>query len=501
MIFSELDVVLLSRIQFALTIMFHYLFPPLTIGLGIIIAYLEGMFVWTKDKVYIQAARFWTQIFGLNFAIGVASGIVMEFEFGTNWAMYSRFVGDVFGSALAAEGIFAFFLESGFLAVLVFGYKRVSPAFHFFSACMVALGSIFSSIWITVANSWQQTPAGHRIVQMTRDGEPWFVNGEPVMRAEIYDFWAMVFNPSSIHRLIHVWLGCFIVGACLVLSISAYYVIRNRHLEFARKSFSGALILALGSCLAMFVSGHFQARMVYAHQPAKMAAFEGHFETGAADMTLVGIPDPEKETVDFAIGIPGGLSFLIHDDFEEPVIGLDKFRNQDRPPVLIPFFCYRIMIGVGVGLCALTLLSTFWLFRGTLYQRRWLMWIFVISIFPAIAANEAGWVATEVGRQPWIVQAPFELDESGSRIEDEQGHFVYRESEGLRTTNAVSRAIKSEQVLGSIVMFGFGYFLLGALWLFVLNRKIQKGPEDEWDDSDPDHKVSDEGHVGLTGGR
>ena len=198
---AEMDVVMLSRIQFALTIMFHYLFPPLTIGLGIVIAYLEGMFLWKKEAIYMKAARFWTGIFAVNFAIGVATGIVMEFEFGTNWAMYSRFVGDVFGSALAAEGIFAFFLESGFLAILVYGHDRVSPAFHFFSACMVALGSIFSSVWITIANSWQQTPAGHEIVQMTRNGEPWFIDGQAVMRAEIVDFWAMVFNPSTVHRL------------------------------------------------------------------------------------------------------------------------------------------------------------------------------------------------------------------------------------------------------------------------------------------------------------
>ena len=498
MLFAEMDVVMLSRIQFALTIMFHYLFPPLTIGLGIIIAYLEGMYVWTKEKTYIEAARFWTQIFGLNFAIGVATGIVMEFEFGTNWAMYSRFVGDVFGSALAAEGIFAFFLESGFLAVLVFGYKRVSPGFHFFAACMVALGSIFSSIWITVANSWQQTPAGHRIVQMMRDGEPWFVDGVPVMRAEIYDFWAMVFNPSSMHRLIHVWLGCFIVGAFLVLSISAFYVLRRKHLEFARKSFSGALVLALLSCLGMFVSGHFQARMVYAYQPAKMAAFEGHYETGTADMALIGIPNSDKEKIDFAIKVPGGLSFLIHDDFEKPVWGLDKFKKEDRPPVLIPFVCYRIMVGVGVGFAILTVFSTYWLWRDRLYEKRWLMWIFVISIFPAIAANEAGWVATEVGRQPWIVQAPFELAEDGSRIEDEEGRFVYREDQGLRTSNAVSRAIKSEQVMGSIIMFGLIYALLGTLWLFVLNRKIQKGPVfDEEEDVNP--KSSDSSRS-LTGG-
>lgn len=473
---AEMDVVLLSRLQFALTIMFHYLFPPLTIGLGIIIAYLEGMSLWKKDQSYMEAARFWTGIFGINFAIGVATGIVMEFEFGTNWAMYSRFVGDVFGSALAAEGIFAFFLESGFLAILVYGHGRVSPAFHFFSACMVAIGSIFSSVWITIANSWQQTPAGHEIVQMTRDGQPWFVDGEPIMRAEIVDFWAMVFNPSTFHRLIHVWLGCFIMGAFLVLSISAWYLLRGRHSDFAKKSFSGALFLALFSCLAIFVSGHFQAKMVYEHQPAKMAAFEGHFETGPADMSLIGIPNESTEKIDMNVAVPGGLSFLLHEDFDEEVIGLDKFKPEDRPPVKIPYFAYHIMIGCGVGMTILTVVSTYWLFRGKLYEKRWLLWIYVLSIVPAIVANETGWVAAEVGRQPWIVQAPFEVDQSGERTVDELGRYSYEEGLGLRTSDGVSKAVKAEQVLVSIIMFGGIYFLLGILWLFLLNRKIQDGP-------------------------
>lgn len=473
---AELDAVMLSRLQFALTIMFHYLFPPLTIGLGIIIAYLEGMSLWKNDQSYMEAAKFWTGIFGINFAIGVATGIVMEFEFGTNWAMYSRFVGDVFGSALAAEGIFAFFLESGFLAILVYGHGRVSRGFHFFAACMVALGSIFSSIWITIANSWQQTPAGHEIVQMTRDGQPWFIDGEPIMRAEIVDFWAMVFNPSTVHRLIHVWLGCFIMGGFLVLSISAWYLLRGRHTDFAKKSFSGALFLALFSCLAMFVSGHFQAKMVYQHQPAKLAAFEGHFETGPADMSLIGIPNETTERVDFNVAVPGALSFLVHEDFEEEVIGLDKFKKEDRPPVKIPYFAYHLMIGTGVGMTALTVLATFFWWRGSLFDKRWLLWLFVASIVPAIVGNEAGWVATEVGRQPWIVHAPLKVDEDGNRIEDEQGRFSYEEELGLRTTDGVSKAVKAEQVLVSIIMFGTIYFLLGILWLFLLNRKIQAGP-------------------------
>src|SRR3954470_3713979 len=217
------DVVQLSRLQFALTIMFHYLFPPLTIGMGIVLVYLEGMFLWKREAIYEQAARFWTQLYAVTFAMGVATGIVMEFEFGTNWAVYSKFVGDVFGSALAAEGIFAFFLESGFLAVLVFGWDRVTPRFHFFATCMVALGSTFSAVWIIVANSWQQTPAGHVITTRV-------VNGIAITRAETADLWAVLLNPSTVNRLVHTLIGAWVLGSFFVMSISAWYLLKGRHL-------------------------------------------------------------------------------------------------------------------------------------------------------------------------------------------------------------------------------------------------------------------------------
>ena len=471
------DVVLLSRIQFALTIMFHYLFPPLTIGMGIVLVYLEGMYLKTGRKIYENATRFWVRIFALNFALGVATGIVMEFQFGTNWAAYSRFVGDVFGSALAAEGIFAFFLESGFLAVLVFGWDKVSKGMHFFSTCMVALGSIFSSVWITIANSWQQTPAGHHIVQMTKDGEPWFIDGEPIMRAEIVDFWAMVFNPSTVHRLVHVWLGCFILGAFFIMSISAWYILKNRHGEFARRSFTGALILGTLSSLAILVSGHFQANNVYETQPAKMAAFEGHFETGPADLSIFGIPNAEEQQLDYNVAIPGGLSFLIHEDFNAEVVGLDQFHPKDRPPLLIPFMSYHLMVGIGTFFIALTLTASFLRWRGTLFRKRWLMWVFVLAIVPAFVANELGWVAAEVGRQPWIVHPPVQWTESGELVTGPDGYVAYDTRQALRTTDGVSKAVASQQVLGSIIAFGLIYVLLFAIWVFVLHSKIQQGPE------------------------
>ncbi len=473
-----MDIVLLSRIQFALTIMFHYIFPPLTIGMGVVMVYLEGRFLASRDPLYEIAARFWTRIFALNFAVGVATGIVMEFQFGTNWATYSRFVGDVFGSALAAEGIFAFFLESGFLAVLVFGWNRVSPRLHFVATVMVSLGSIFSAIWIVVANSWQQTPAGHHVVPVLRDGQPLVLDGVPVLRAEILDFWTMVFNPSTVNRLLHVWIGAFIVGAFFIMSIAAYYLLKERHVEFARRSFSGALIFATVASLAALLSGHFQAKTVYYTQPAKMAAFEGHFATGPAPMSLVGLPDAAAETVRFNLAVPGGLSFLLRESFSAQVVGLDRFRVEDRPPLLIPFASYHLMIGLGSAFIALTMLASFLHWRGTLYQTRWLLWVFVPAIGAAMVANQVGWVAAEVGRQPWIVHPPVEWNTTGDDlVVGPAGVVEYDEKVGLRTAAAVSAKLVPHQVLGSIVGFGLIYLLLAAVWLYVLDQKIRHGPE------------------------
>ncbi|MFN2424639.1 MAG: cytochrome ubiquinol oxidase subunit I, partial [Cryomorphaceae bacterium] len=228
-----MDVEILSRLQFAFTIAFHYIYPPLSIGIALVMVFMEGQYLRTRNPIYERMTRFWIKIFALTFGIGVATGIVMEFEFGTNWAVYSRYVGDVFGSALAAEGIFAFALESGFLGILLFGWNRVKPWVHFLSTIMVTLGAMFSAVWIVVANSWQQTPAGFHVV------------GEGMQaRAEITDFWAMVFNPSSVERLTHVWLGAFLAGTFLIMSVHAYYILRKRHVELSKKAFSIALVVA-----------------------------------------------------------------------------------------------------------------------------------------------------------------------------------------------------------------------------------------------------------------
>lgn len=438
-----MDVEILSRIQFAFTIAFHYIYPPLSIGLGMIMVIMEGLYLRTKDKQYEQMTRFWTKIFALTFGIGVATGIVMEFEFGTNWATYSRFVGDVFGSALAAEGIFAFALESGFLGILLFGWNKVSPRVHFIATLGVWLGSMFSAVWIVVANSWQQTPAGYHIV------------GEGLhARAEITDFWAMVFNPSSVDRLLHVWVGAFLAGAFMVLSVHAYYLLRGRYVELSRKAFKIALVVATVFSLSQLLTGHRSAEGVAENQPAKLAALEGHFDTLApADMYVLGWVDKEKQEV-AGLKMPGGLSFLLHNDFKAPVRGLNDFPENERPTALNAIFqFYHLMVAIGMFLIALTLYASFQWWRGKLFQQRWLLWVFVFAVLLPNIANQIGWFTAEMGRQPWVVYGL------------------------LRTSDALSAAVKANQVVFSLILFALIYSLLFALFLYLLDKKIKAGPE------------------------
>ncbi|PWJ40759.1 cytochrome ubiquinol oxidase subunit I [Sediminitomix flava] len=438
-----MDVEILSRIQFAFTIMFHYIYPPFSIGLGLIMVICEGMYLKTDEKVYENMARFWTKIFATTFSIGVATGIVMEFEFGTNWATYSRYVGDIFGSPLAAEGIFAFFLESGFLAVLLFGWNRVSKRTHFFSTCMVALGSTMSAFWIVVANSWMQTPTAYEIVGTGLEA-----------RAEITDFWAMVFNPSSLIRFAHTVNGAFVQGAFLVISISAYYIIKNRHLDLAYKSIKIALGVALVASLLQPVLGHEHANVVAEYQPAKLAAYEGLYEsTDHASMYVIGWTDPETEKT-YGIEIPGMLSFLIAFDFDHKVPGLKEFPKEDWPNVNLVFQTYHIMVGLGMLFIALTAFSILALKRKNLHEKKWLIYILIFSVPLPVIANQAGWVSAEAGRQPWIVQ------------------------DILRTSDALSKAVKAEEVLFSLIMFFCIYLLLFFAWIYILDKEIKHGPED-----------------------
>jgi cytochrome d ubiquinol oxidase subunit I len=448
-----MDAELLARVQFAFTISFHYIYPPLSIGLGVVLVAMEGLYLRTGNKIYEQMTRFWIKIFALIFGIGVATGIVMEFEFGTNWATYSRYVGDIFGSALAAEGIFAFALESGFLGVLLFGWNRVSPKVHFFSTMMVALGSMFSAIWIVVANSWQQTPAGFHIV------------GEGLKaRAEITDFWAMVFNPSSVDRLSHVIVGAFLAGSFLVLSVHAYYILKRRHVELSQKAFKIALVIATISGLMQLFTGHRSADGVAVNQPAKLAAFEGHYDSSAvADMYIVGYVSESTEKVS-GLYIPKGLTFLLHQDFTTPVKGLNAFPKRDRPSqVNAVFQFYHLMVASGMFMISLTLLSVFLWWRGKLFAYSWLMLTYSFAVVVPQLANQFGWFSAEMGRQPWVVYGL------------------------LRTSDALSKPVKAEQILFSLILFTLVYALLFVLFMYLLTKKIQHGPDEVYAEEIPDY--------------
>ncbi len=439
-----MDVVMLSRLQFALTIGFHYIYPPLSIGLGLVLVLMEGQYLRTGQPIYHQLTRFWVRIFGLIFAFGVGTGIVMEFQFGTNWAQYSRFVGDIFGSPLAAEGIFAFFLESGFLALLLFGWDRISNGMHFFATCMVCLGAHFSAIWIIVANSWMQTPAGYHIVE-TAVGP----------RAELTSFWEAVLNPSTLDRLWHTLMGCWQAGAFFVISVGAYYLLRRQHLEFARTSMKIAFAVAMVASLGQLASGHDSAVTVARHQPAKLAAFEGVYQTGKnADLTVVGWVDEANQTV-HGIKIPGLLSWLIGQDTQTEVRGLNEWPPADRPPVQLTFQLYHLMVAIGMTLIVLAWGGGLLAWRGALFGRRWLLWIFVFAVLLPQISNQVGWAAAEIGRQPWIVYGL------------------------MRTADGVSDTVSAGNVLFSLILFTLIYIALLVVFLVLLDQKIKHGPRSE----------------------
>lgn len=442
-----MDVEILARLQFALTIMFHYIYPPLSIGLSVIMVIMEGIYLKTKNPFYLQMAKFWTKIFALTFALGVATGIVMEFEFGTNWATYSRYVGDVFGSALAAEGVFAFFLESGFLAILLFGWDRVGPKLHFFSCLMVCLGAHFSAVWIVVANSWMQTPAGFEIV-----GEGLFA------RAHIVSFWAMVFNPSSVIRLSHTLIGAWLAGAFLVISVSAYYLLKDKFIAFSKTSLKIGLIVSAIATILQLVTGDASAKLIAKYQPAKLAAFEGVYETRTnAPLYVFGVVDSKENKIS-GVSIPGMLSFATYGDVNAEVTGLDKFPKKDWPNVSLVFQTYHLMILMWAIMTLLTYLALFFWWRDTLFDKKWLLWSLVIAVLCPQIANQVGWISAEVGRYPWIV---YDL---------------------LRISDGLSKAVTANQVFGSIIMFGVVYLFLFILFIYLLDQKIRHGPTDVGDE-------------------
>jgi len=434
-----MDVVILSRIQFALTAGFHFLFPPLTIGMAWIIVVMQTMYLKTKDELYAKMSRFWIKLFAISFVIGVGSGVVLEFQFGTNWSNYSRFVGDIFGAPLAAEGVYAFFLESAFIGVLIWGKDRVSEKFYWFSSLMVAVGSTLSAFWIIVANSWMQTPAGYR-----------FVNG----RAELTDFWSAVFNPSTVPRYLHTITGALITGAFFMMGIAAYYLLKKKHIAFARKTLIITLIFALVASLAQGALGHYHAVQVAETQPLKLAAFEGLFETQAgAPLLLFGIPDKEKETTHLAVGVPKLLSLVAFGKPDAEVKGLKDFPKDEWPLLSMTFYPFHLMVALGGYFVLITLLGIFLYYRGKLFEHTLFLKLLLFSIPLPFIANELGWIAAEVGRQPWIVYGL------------------------MKTIEGATFNVPAYQILLSIITFSIIYVLLFFLWLFLIRKKVNEGPE------------------------
>jgi cytochrome bd ubiquinol oxidase subunit I len=435
-----MDAVLLARVQFGLTAGFHFLFPPTTFGLTFIILILESLYLRTKQVVYEQVSSFLIRLLGVVFALGVATGIVLEFAFGNNWAQYSRMVGDIFGAPLAAEGIFAFFLESSFLAILLFGRRKVSGRAFWWSAFLVFFAAHLSGLWIIIANSWMQTPAGFKM-----EGG----------RAVLTNFLEAVLNHSTVVRFVHTTLAGWITGSLLAAGIAAWFLLKGRHRERAQLLLKIALILFVTSSLLQLFSGHLHSVQVAKTQPEKMAAFEALWKTQkGAPMGLIGLPHGGKEKTYLSVKIPKLLSLLIYFDADAEVTGLDAFPRDERPPVFIPFASYHVMILLGALFGLMALSGMVLLLRKKWAETRWFLRALVVGIPLPYLANEVGWIAAEVGRQPWA---------------------VYRV---LRTADAASGIVPAGNILFSLIMFTVIYALIGAVGIGILIRMIRQGPEE-----------------------
>ncbi len=443
------DTLVLSRMQFALTAIFHMLWPVLTTGMAIYLVVVEGLWLKTHNPDYYHHARFWAKLYVLNFGIGVATGVPMEFQFGTNWAPFSEAVGDFFGSILGFEASMAFMLEAGFLGIMLFGWKRVHPVVHYFATIMVAFGANLSTFWILTANSWMQTPAGGEVV-----------NGKFI----VSDYFQAIFNPFMLVSVSHMFLATLETSLFVIGGISAWYVFNKRHEAF----FSTALKIVLATAIAVaplqIYVGHLSAEQVYHHQPTKLAAMEAHWETSPAgqpaDWSFLALPDDKAETNRWEIKVPNGLGYILEfkENLSEPVQGLKDFALGDRPHMVgLIYYSFRIMSGIGFFLAGLMLISTLQWLRGKLApdaigQQRWLMaaWMFAAPL--GYIAVESGWIVRCVGRQPWTVYGQ------------------------IRTVDAVSN-LPPSNVLTSLLGFAAVYTLLLTCTLFFGSRIIRQGPD------------------------
>ena len=450
------DVVLLSRIQFALTVAYHFLFVPLSIGLGLIMAIFATKYHRSRSEQDGSAMRFWVRIFTTTFAIGVATGITMEFSFGTNWADYSRFVGDIFGAPLAAEALFAFFLESVFLGILLFGRNKVSSLFYTVSAWLVWAGSCLSALWIIIANSWMQTPAG---AELAADGS----------KAIITDFLAAAFNPSTLPRYTHVVVALLIMGAFASMCVGAWYLLKGKHTDFAMKTVKiGAAVGMVASC-AMIVTAHSSAVQVSQEQPTKLAMMEGMYGDEVPPLYAFGWVDEENQQVIAPFAIPGGTSFLATGTWDTEYQGLNSLAQTDKyadvdvanMPVNLVFQSYHLMVAMyGLIMLTVILALVFTLRGGRIRTMRWLQKLLVVApLFPLIAI-QVGWIAAEVGRQPWVVYP----STSGP------------DGVALLTQNAISQSVSAPELLTTLALFIAVYVFLFVGWARVISHFIKRGP-------------------------
>ncbi len=432
----------LHRLHFAFTVTYHYLFPQLTMGLAPLIVLFKTLALWKKDERYDRAARFWAKIFAINFLFGVITGIPMEFQFGTNWAKFSRYSGGVIGTALAMEGVFAFFLESSFLGIFLFGERKFGPKIHWLSAFMVFLGSWISGFFIIVTDAWMQHPVGY---QLGADGS-----------AHLSSFWALLGNEWALWQYVHNMGGAVITGSFAMASTGAFYLLSGRQPEYGRIFLRmGVVVAAIACFLQLFPSGDGQGKLLTRYQPASLAAMEGLFQTEkGASVVLVGQPDTDHLRLDNPLYVPGALSFLTHRRWEAEVKGLNEFPRDLWPDnIALLYYSYHIMVGLGTLFIAVTLLAAFQLWRGKLFDSRWLLWILMLSFpFPYIA-NTAGWITAEVGRQPWVIYGL------------------------MRTEQGFSSHVSAGNGLFSLLGFMGIYSVLSILVLLLIWKELMHGPE------------------------
>jgi len=442
------DTVVLSRIQFALTAIFHMLWPVITTGMAIYLVIVEGLWLKTRNRDYYYHARFWSKLYVLNFGIGVASGLPMEFQFGTNWAPFSEAVGDFFGSILGFEGSMAFMLEAGFLGIMLFGWERVNPRIHYLATIMVAFGANLSTFWILTANSWLQTPSGTELV-----------NGKFIVN----DYFQAILNPFMAKSFLHMFFATLETSLFVIGGISAWYILNQRHPAFFAKSFKIVLAAAIAVTPLQIYIGHLSAEQVYHYQPTKLAAIEAKWETTpageTADWTLLAFPNEKAQKNDWELSIPNGLGYVLEfkKELSEPVLGLKYWKPEDRPRMVgLIYYAFRIMSGIGFFLAGLMLVTVWQWWRGKLSaseisQQRWLLraWLFAAPL--GYIAVESGWIVRCVGRQPWTVYGQ------------------------IRTVDAASHLPPGE-VLGSLLVFTTIYTILLISALYFGSKIIRQGP-------------------------